>query len=130
MDEQTRGAIGCGWAILGVAFLVAASFTGGTFRTEVTYQPPKFGAVSGEVPFEETFTVRHWLGGLIRGETVDLDRKLERWIRDGEQVTHLVVETRLSVPNLLAKGFTLGIYTPETVLVRGRVSRDDAVATR
>ena len=48
MDEQTRGAIGCGWAILGVAFLVAASFTGGTFRTEVTYQPPKFGAVSGE----------------------------------------------------------------------------------
>jgi hypothetical protein len=115
---------------LGIAFLVGALLTGGTFRTEVTYQPPTLGELAGEVPFEQTITVRHWLGGLVQGDAVDLDHHLGRLLRDGEQITGISVETRHTVSDLLVSGLTLGIYTPETVIVRGRTSRVETVVAR
>lgn len=130
MDEEMQTALGCVWGVVGIVFLVVTIFTGGTFRTAVTFEVPQVVEGAEEVPFEETFSARHWLGGLIRGEQVDLETWLHGAVRDGEQVARLTVETKHTVTDLLLTGITLGIYAPETVVVRGTIHRGEVTASR
>ena len=130
MDEGTQTALGCVWGLICIVFLVVVIFTGGTFRTAVTFEVPRVVEGAEEVPFEETFSARHWLGGVIRGEQVDLEAWLDGAVRDGEQVARLTVETKHTVTDLLLMGVTLGIYAPETVVVRGTIYRGEIAASR
>jgi hypothetical protein len=122
MNEDLQKA-GCVWSVAGLVLLVVTLLTGGTFRTEVSVQLPAATAVSDEVAFEETVSVSHWLGGLVRGERVNLRQLLAARLRDGEQVTGLTVESKHTFTDLLIMGVTLGIYAPDTVVIRGTIGR-------
>jgi hypothetical protein len=124
MNEDQAKAIGGTMQFLGIVFLIAVFAVGGTSRTQVDFVAPDVPAGSNSVAFEETLTAKHWLGGLIKGSQPDLSSALAKHMRDGEQVSRLSVCTRTTGGNMLATGFTLGIYCPQTVVVRGEVLHD------
>ncbi len=106
-----------------IGLLVALAVIGGSWRTEVIYRPPTKASSSDLTPFEEVWTANHFLGGVIRGEHKDLGPVLAKYIRPGEELTELSVTTKLTIGNVLLSMVTLGIYTPNTVEVRGFVDR-------
>ena len=121
MNEDQAKTIGATMQIGAIIYLIAVFALGGSSRTGVEFVAPNVASESGTVPFEETFTARHWLGGLIKGRQPDLTAALAKHIREGEQVSRLTISTRATGGNMLAAGFTLGIYCPQTVIVCGEV---------
>ena len=128
--ERGQGEVVVVW-IIGILLAVVLQIVlGGLWRTEVTYTPVLTERIVGEVPFEETFTARHWLGGLIKGEQPDLKPRLSKYLRDKERVTELTVRVRHSFVDNLLTIVTLVIYTPVTVDVKGKIGRvGEAAAT-
>ena len=121
MNENQAKAIGAMMQIMAIIYLIAVFVVGGSSRTGVVFVAPGVATEATAVSFEETLTARHWLAGLIQGTQPDLNAALAKHLRDGEQVRRLTVSTRTTGGNMLAAGFTLGIYCPQTVLVRGEV---------
>lgn len=109
--------------LFGLGMLLAVFLLNGTFRAEISYNLVPSTAEGREVTFEETYTSRHWLYGLIRGEQPDGTQALSKFIRPGERVTALSVGVHHSALDLLLTGVTVGIYSPVTVTVRGRFVR-------
>jgi hypothetical protein len=121
MNEDQARAIGTMMQIGAIIYLIAVFAVGGSSRTGVEFVASNVMTESGAVPFEESLTARHWLAGLVKGEQPNLTAALAKHIRDGEQVSRLTVSTRTTGGNMLAAGFTLGIYCPQTVIVRGEI---------
>lgn len=128
MDENLQ-TIGCVWGIVFIVFLVVMIFTGGIYRTEVTYTFLSGGDVTSHTTFEENFTARHWLAGLVKGKQPDLQEALAKYVRQGEQIAQLTVITKHTVVTFLLSGITLGIYCPQTVTVRGTIHRVQKTTT-
>jgi hypothetical protein len=103
--------------IIGSVILYAV---GGSFRTDVKITTGATGQ-GGAATFEESFTARHWLGGLIKGEQPDLQAVVARHVGGGKQLGELDVDFRHSFGNCMVTLFTIGIYSPTTVTVRGSV---------
>jgi|SRR5271157_3464070 len=76
-----------------------------------------------ETSFEETITARHWLGGLVQGPQPNLQSELAKYVREGETVTQLTIVTRHTVTDFIVTIVTIGIYSPVTVDIRGKVGR-------
>ena len=129
MDNSFRQTLGCIQLLGMVALLVLAAALGGTFRTEVKL-PPSAAAVSAERSFTETLTVRHWLGGLVQGDPLDLRELAAKHSRQGDRMTQVSIVTKHTATDLLVTLLTLGIYTPETVTIEGKLGRPEAVAAQ
>lgn len=122
MDEDLQ-VMGCIWLVGIVGVLIIALVIGGTFRAEVTFHPPGTEPTTSDKTFEQEFTSRHWVGGLIKGEQPDLQGWLDHHLHPGEQVTELTVVTKHTVGDMLLTLVTVGIYSPETLVVRGKLGR-------
>jgi hypothetical protein len=126
MNEESSVAGAVFTLFLGIVFLVCALFTGGTFRTELSYvRPGAEATVVDERPLQ-TFTSRHWIWGLIQGHQPDLQSALQALVQPNQEVTRMMIVTKHSVTDALLTGVTLGIYSPQTVTVRTFVRRRQA----
>jgi hypothetical protein len=131
MNENPRMALlGCVQLVGCVLLLVLTAVLGGTFRTEVTYLPAGEAPDTDNSAFEENVTVAHWLGGLVKGESLQLDQLIERHTRQGEHVTRIAIVTKHTATNLLVSFVTAGIYTPETITIRGSIGRTREAAAQ
>jgi hypothetical protein len=127
MDEQA----GCVGAIIGLIIgLVIMIFTGGSFRTEVTFTPQSVSELAVQTSFKEDFTARHWVGGLIKGQQPDLQGYLAKYLGPGKQISRIKIVTRHSVTDLLLMGITLLIYCPQTVTVEGTINQAPEVTAK
>jgi predicted PurR-regulated permease PerM len=113
---------GCAvYGIIIVLLVVISSIVGGTLRTEIAYTPHAQPGTGSWSSFEETWTARHWLCGLVQGKQKSLDDVLAKYQRPGEELGQITITTKVTVGNVLCSLITLGIYTPATVEVHGRI---------
>jgi len=116
-----RGIPGCAWpGIVSIAFLTACVVSGGAWRTDIPVQLPE-KAEGATLPFEESLTARHWFWGLYQGQQANVRLALGKFLREGEEVSEMTITTRLTASDCLLTIATLGIYSPVTVTVRGRI---------
>lgn len=109
--------------LIGIVILIVTIIVGGSFRTEVTYIPPGITKVSEQTSFEENLVARHWLFGLKKGQQPNLQKALAKYVRPGEQITKLTIITKHTWQDGLITGFTLLIYCPQTVTIKGTIAR-------
>lgn len=122
MDNQNP-LVGVIFGVIGSATLIVSIIIGGSFRTEVTFIPPSIVQTGEQIPFEENLDAKHWFLGLMQGKQPDLQEALAKYVRPGEQITKMTILTKHSWLDQLVTGLTLFIYCPETVTVKGTISR-------
>lgn len=122
MDNQNP-LVGVIFGVIGSATLIVSIIIGGSFRTEVTFIPPTIVQTGEQIPFEENLDAKHWFLGLMQGKQPDLQEALAKYVRPGEQITKMTILTKHSWLDQLVTGLTLFIYCPETVIVKGTISR-------
>src|SRR5262245_41236573 len=121
MDNETQQSMLVrGFA--GLIFLIIAFLVGGTFRTEINVSPRGVSDSVTGMEFTETLHAHHWLVGLIRGKQPAVEEEVAKYVRGGERISHLTVGMRYSGTDILVSGLTLGVYCPQTVIVRGTVT--------
>ena len=103
--------------ILGIIIM---ALVGGSFRTAISISnptPPKAQLVS----FKESWTARHWLGGLVETDAHDLTATLSKYSDHKEGIADATITTKFTAIDSLCAIFTIFIYTPNTVEVEGHV---------
>ena len=101
--------------------MIVMAIIGGSYRTEIKYAPSIPGKVVNVVPFEESLDANHWLGGMVKGEQADLQGAIDKHLGKGKCLVSLEVVTKHRAMNWLVTVFTLAIYSPVTVEVKGTV---------
>lgn len=104
-----------------IVIFIIVIIVGGAFRTEVKLTFP--GRLDGrdDTRFEERFTARHWLVGLIKGKQPDVQKSLSKYVRQGEQIAQITIITKHTWDTALVTGITLGIFCPQKVVIRGTI---------
>jgi hypothetical protein len=120
MDQQN--VLGC-VGIVGLILLVIVAIVGGTHRTEITFVPSDVAAAGPQTEFKESLNSNHWVFGLVKGRQPDLQAALGKYLRAGDQVTKLTIVTRHTWLNFLLTGVTMGIYCPQSIVVKGTIAR-------
>jgi hypothetical protein len=129
MQTQLRGqadssAVGVTGCLVWIVWLVFVIVLGGTLRSQIVCPLPVTKVAHGqEVLFKETLNARHWVLGLVRGQQPDVRRVLDKNLQDRDQLIELTVATRMTIVDALLAGVTLGIYTPQTVDISGKIIR-------
>ena len=106
-----------------VIVAVVAIAADGTWRTEISFRVGDEARAGGGIPFEESYTARHWLLGLVRGDQPDGNLALAKYVKTGERVTDLSIRVRHTALDLLLTSVTFGIYSPMTITVQGKIAR-------
>jgi hypothetical protein len=124
MSDNMSKTAGCVvWVIFVIIAYVIIIIAGGSFRTEVSFNPAKAFADGKQIPFEKKFTSVHFLCGLIQGKQPDLQGTLNSNLKDNDRISEITITTKHTWFDLFLTGITLFIYSPETVIVKGEVSR-------
>lgn len=131
-SERGQAEVGCLIAgiIVFVVLMVIMILVGGNFRTEVSFSPVVATNRSSEISFEENLTARHWIGGLVKGKQPDLQLVLGKYLKADNQVSHISIVTRHTFMNYLVTLVTLGIYSPMSVTIQGKISATDISNSR
>ena len=103
--------------------VVVAIVVGGTWRTEIAFKVAEAAREGAGIPFEESYTARHWLMGLIQGDQPNGNLTLAKYLKSGERVTDLSVSVRHTAVDLLVTSVTIAIYSPVTITVQGKIAR-------
>jgi len=121
-EQQVQKAAQAGCSLVfGIIVIGVAFFVGGIFRTPVEMSFPGAGDSGDSIRFEEQFTARHWLIGIIQGKQPDVSTALARYFGEGDRLGEMTVVTRHTAVDMLIMGVTLSIYCPKTVTVRGTI---------
>ena len=112
--------------IIGIAIvLTIQALVGGVFRTEITVNLPA-PANASVIPFEETWSATHWLGGFVTTDRHSVNDVIEKYNRPGTYVSKLTVTTKLTAMDSICSILTFMIYSPNTVIIKGELAEAPA----
>ena len=100
--------------------IIIMALVGGSFRTSITVNntvPPNASLIA----FKETWTARHWLGGLVKTDQRNLNDIVSKYEGKKRNIANATITTKFTAIDSLCAIFTIFIYTPNTVEVEGRI---------
>ncbi|MFA5014162.1 MAG: hypothetical protein WC549_01285 [Actinomycetota bacterium] len=101
--------------------LLILGLVGGSYRTNIVIDFNHDTDKVDEITFKEEIRVNHFLYGLTKGDTIELEDYLSKNSLSWEEISQLKIITKYSWLNALITMVTLGIYCPNTVLLEGTV---------